>query len=232
MSLVLCFSQIMVTMFVCMHMCINVPVYICIFELQSLADIQGLMAEIQALEGVRGLVITADNVRQYASYIHSSVTIRDRLIHVSSGNPDVAFLKFNLGKLRPDTTIKVTVALKPGPANVDSDPIIELNDGTKFNRFSLLDPTLWRHYSPCLARRASQDNTLVPAGTKQGSIYQMIFGPDKGYGACTAGYENGYINSARFTDKLDLSKEISVVMRKDDDPPEEYNFHYFIIEVL
>ena len=200
--------------------------------MQSLADIQGLMAEIQALEGVRGLVITADNVRQYASFIHSSVSIRDRLIHVGRGNPNVAFLKFNLGKIRPDTTIKVTIALKPRPPNVDSDPVFELSDGTKYNRFTIVDPTNFHNHSPCFARRASQDNTLVPAGTKQGSIYQMIFGPDKGYGACTAGYQNGYINSARFTDKLDLNKEISVVMRKDDDFPEEYNFHYFIIEVL
>ena len=188
--------------------------------------------ELQSLSGTQGVVITPDNLDRYASVIHSSVSIRDRLIHFGSGFPEVEFLKFPLGKIRPYSTIKVTVGLKPRPPNVDSDPVFELSDGTKYNRFTIVDPTNFHDHSPCFARRASQDNTLVPTGTKQGSIYQMIFEPKYGYGACTAGYDNGYINSARFDDKLDIDKDLSLVVSKDNDYPEDYDFYFFIIEIV
>ena len=194
---------------------------VCIFELQS-------------QPGVRGLVITPKNIHHYASFIHSSVSIQNRLIHVGQGNPEVEVIKISLDKIRPGahSAIKVTVGLKPGPANVDSDPTIELSDGTKYNRFTILDPGNFPEVSPCFASGGSHDNTLVPPDSKQASIYQIIFEPDQSYGACTAGYGNGYINTAQFTDRLDLSKELSFVVRKAVDSAEEYDFYYFILEVL
>ena len=66
------------------------------------------------------------------------------------------------------STIKVTVGLKPRAVkfNVDSDPVIELGDGTKYNRFTIVDPTNFPNYSPCVERRASQDNKLEPVNSK------------------------------------------------------------------
>ena len=189
--------------------------------------------ESQPLLGTQRLVITPNNLRHYASFIHPSVSIRDRLIHVGKNNPEAVVIKIPLGKIQPGahSAIKVTVGLKPGPATVDSDPNIGISDGTKYNRFFLVDPTNFHVHTPCSASRASQDNILVPTNTKQGSVYQMIFEPAQSYGACTTGYENGLINTAQFNDRLDLSKDLSIVVRKDDESPEEYDFYYFIIEL-
>ena len=192
--------------------------FVCLFVLQPLSDTR--------------LVITPDNVYDYASYISLSVGIVDRRIHVISGSPETEVLRIPLGHIQWLSTIKVTVGLKPRPASVDSDPIIELSDGTKYNRFAIVDPTNYGRTSPCFAHRASQDNTLVPVGSMQASVYQLVFDPQHRYGACTAAYNNGYINTARFNDKLDLSKELNLVVRKDDDPKEEYDFLYFIIEIV
>ena len=188
--------------------------------------------KLQPLSKTSGFVITPDNVRHYASFIHSSVRVFDRRIHVGSGFPEVEVLKIPLGRVQPLSTVKITVGLKPRPANVDSDPRIELNDGTKYNRFIIVDPANFPVHSPCTADRASQDNTLVPVNSKQASVYQLVFEPFHRYGACTAGYNNGYINTARFTDRLDLSKEVSLVVRKDNYSPEEYDFYYFMIEII
>ena len=188
--------------------------------------------KLQPLSKTSGLIITPENVPVYASFIHPSVAIANRLIHIGSGFPEVGVLKIPLGQIPLHSTVKVTVSLKPRPATVDSDPIIELSDGTKYNRFSIMDPTNFRDHSPCFARRASQDNTLVSRSSEQTGVYQIIFEPFHRYGACTAAYGNRYINTARFNDKLDLSKELSLVVRKDDDSPEEYDFYYLTIEII
>ena len=188
--------------------------------------------KLQPLSKTSGLIITPENVLVYASFIHPSVAILNRLIHVGSGFRAVDVLKIPLGQVQLLSTIKVTVGLKPRPANVDSDPVVEISDGTKYNRFSIVDPTNFPNHSPCYARRASQDNTLVPPSSEQASVYQMIFEPSHCYGACTAPYGNRYINTVRFNDRLDLSKELSLVVRKDDGSSAEYDFYYFMIEII
>ena len=185
----------------------------------------------QLFSGTKGFIITPDNIRNYAPALHSSVSVSDRLIHIGRGFARTEVLGIPLGTIETHSTIKITVGLKPKPANVDSDPAVGISDGTNTNSFQIADPGNFGAFSPCNALAATQDSTLVPIGSKQASVYQFIFEPFHSYGVCTAAYNNGFVNSARFNNKLDMSKELSLVVRKEH-TNEEYDFYYFSIEIM
>ena len=159
------------------------------------------------------------------------MSISDRLIHIGTGFAGTEVLQIPLGTVETHSTIKITVGLKPKSANMDSDPQIGISDGTNTNYFVITDPGNFGGYSPCIALAALEDSTRIPVGSTQASVYQFIFEPFHSYGVCTAAYSNGFVNSARFNDKLDMSKELSFVVRKGD-APEEYDFYYFSIEIM
>ena len=188
----------------------------------------------QPLAISKGLLITADNVRHHASFIHSSVNVEKRLIHFSSGTQTEELLRVPLaevGEIKPHSSIRITVAIKPRASNIDSDPYVGITDGSKTNAFVLRDPGNFDSLSPCQPDNAEQDDIRIPANSMQASVYVFQFDPFHQYGSCTTANVNGYVNTASFNNKLDLTKKLSLVVNREE-APEEYNFLYFAVEIM
>ena len=122
------------------------------------------------------------------------------------------------------------MAIKLRASTVDSDPYVGLSDGPNSNLFILRDPTNFPSYAPCQPYPAVHDDTRIPANSVQASVYELQFDPFHQYGACTAAYGSGYVNTGRFSGKLDMNKELSVVMKREH-AIEEYFVRYFSIKI-
>ena len=209
---------------------------ICIHT-ETISNPQSLICSIhnmQPLTTTKGLLITADNVRHHATFIHSDVTVEKRLIHFSSGTQKEELLRVplaELGEIKPHSSIRIVVAIKPRASSIDSDPHVGVTDGSNTNMFSLLDPGNFASLAPCLAINAEEDSTRIPTNSQQASVYVLQFDPYHQYGACTTAYVNGYVNTATFNNNLDLTKKLSLVVNRDD-AAEEYDFLYFSVEVM
>ncbi len=113
---------------------------------------------------------------------------------------------------------------------MDSDPYVGISDGNKSNLFILRDPSNFPSYTPCQPYPAAQDDVRIPANSVQASVYQLHFDPFHQYGVCSAAYNNGFSNSGRFNSKLDVAKELSLVVKREH-AAEKYDFRYFNIEI-
>ena len=188
----------------------------------------------QPLTTTRGLLITADNVRHHATFIHSSVTVEKRLIHFSSGTQREELLRVplaELGEIKPHSSIRIVVAIKPRASSIDSDPYVGITDGSKTNTFVLRDPGNFANLAPCQANNAEEDSTRIPTNSQQASVYVLQFDPFHQYGACTTANINGYVNTATFSNNLDLTKKLSLVVNREE-AAEEYDFLYFSVEAM
>ena len=158
-----------------------------------------------------------------------------RLIHFNSGKlrgEEILRVPLaELGEIKPHYSIRITVAIKPGAPSTDSDPYVGITDGSTTNAFALRDPGNFAGYSPCQPIPAEQDDTRIPANSIQASVYVLQFDPFHQYGSCTTANVNGYVNTATFKNKLDLTKKLSLVVNRED-APEEYNFLYFTVEIM
>ena len=125
----------------------------------------------------KDLLITADNVRHHASFIHSTVNVEKRLIHFNSGTlrgEEILRVPLaELGEIKPHSSIRITVALRPGAPTTDSDPYVGITDGSTTNAFILRDPANFPHFSPCQPNNAEQDDTRVRGDEKQASVYML-----------------------------------------------------------
>ena len=113
---------------------------------------------------------------------------------------------------------------------MDSDPSVGISDGNNSNLFTFLDPGNFKTSSPCPPNAAAQDDVRIPANSIQASVYQLHFDPFHQYGVCSAAYNNGFSNSGRFNSKLDVAKELSLVVKREH-AAEKYDFRYFNIEI-
>ena len=157
-----------------------------------------------------------------------------RLIHFNSGKQAEELLRVplaELGEIKPHSSIRITVAIKPHASNIDSDPYVGITDGSKTNAFILRDPGNFANYSPCQPFPAEQDDTRIPANSMQASVYVLQFDPFHQYGSCTTANVNGYVNTGTFKNILDLTKKLSLVVNRED-APEGYNFLYFTVEIM
>lgn len=191
------------------------------------------IAHFQPLSVVTGIFITSDNVREYATFFHSSGSIvnHGRLIHFNSGLFGQELLRIPIGEIKPHSTIRITVALKPRGSTVDSDPYFGISDGVNSNLFILRDPSNFGSSTPCEPFNALQDDVRIPARSAQASVYQLQFDLFHQYGTCSAAYSNGYSNTGRFNAKLDVAKKLYLVVKREHGN-EQYDFRYFNIEVF
>lgn len=188
----------------------------------------------QPLSKNKGLFITPDNVRSLATFLHSSASISDRIIHFGSGSRlHEELLRVPLagqGELDPHSTIRVTVGLKPHSPPVDSDNEIAITDGTNSNQLFIHDTNNYPN-TACYLTDGTHENVRVPSGTPQASQYVLLFEPFHGYGSCSSAQLGGYVNLGHFNKQVDVSKGLSLVVNRNH-AAETYNYYYFMVEII
>ena len=102
---------------------------------------------------LRRMRLTPDNIRYFASYLHSSVDIQDRVIHIGPGTAvNENFLEVCLGEIDPQATIIVTVGLDkshPNTPGTDTDLHVGISDGTIDNIQLIVDAGNYGNVPPC-----------------------------------------------------------------------------------
>ena len=178
------------------------------------------------------ILITPGNVRYLASFIDSSATIDTRSIRFGSGTAHgQKLLQVPIaaaGELDAHASIRVTVGLTP--VSGDSDPRIGLTDGSNENKFFVVDSGNYRTYSPCYVIDGSHENKRVTT-RRVASQFTFLFSPFYKYGACSSAQDGGYLNVGTFNKQVDPTNGLSLVVYRDQ-APENYQFRYFLVEIL
>jgi hypothetical protein len=184
------------------------------------------------LSSVQGIYLTPNNIRYFASYLHPSADIQDRLTYFGPGVANEMILEVPLGEVEPRSTIVISVGLNKSHLNLqDYDIAIGISDGINNNLHAILDLHNYETYPPCYPRdHASHDNNILPAGTPVPPTFRLTFIPFYKYGACETAQEGGYINTGTFNAQIDTSKPLFLRAFRND-ATEEYYIHYLKVEV-
>ena len=183
------------------------------------------------VSNVRRMLLTSDNIRYFASFLHSSVNTEGRVIQAGPAPANALLLEVPLGEIDPHATITITVGLDKSHANaVDSDIHIGISDGTTKNLQYIVDVNNYNHYPPCGLPDGEHDNILVSPGTPVPAIFKLIFTPFYKYGACETAQEGGYINTGTFNDQIDTSKPL-FLRWFNHDAGEEYFVYFLDVEI-
>ena len=181
-----------------------------------------------------GLFILPDNVESLASYLDDSATIEERAISFGPGTILEKLLEIPLGFIEPHATIRITVGLddtRPSAPAVDHDLGIGISDGTNINDFKVRDVGNYEGYAPCEAVSATSDDKRVTERTHAPAQAMVIFKPLRKYGACYLPLDGGYMNTGTFSAQLDLSRGISLILRREDGS-EQYRVYYILVEIF
>ena len=125
--------------------------------------------------------------------------------------------------------IKVSVAFKLRSG--DHDPYIGFTDGIGVNEFYLRGPSNYASSPPCHVFNGSHENTRVPTNAPPYSKVTMTFQPYRKYGSCYTAQNGGYENVGTFSTQLDITKGLSLTVKRDGGT-EIYNFFYFHVEII
>ena len=175
------------------------------------------------------LFIEPKTIKYHASYYKSTMAIIDsgRIIHFNIGGTNYEeLIRVPLagpGELDPHSVIRITVALKPRTTE-ESDPHIGLTDGVAENRMVIGDTG-----GLCFLYSGSSNAARVPFGTTQHYEYTLLFEPFQNYGACS--HIGGHITPGYFTERLDISKGLEFIVKREN-TDEDYDFYYFLIEIV
>ncbi len=120
-------------------------------------------------------------------------------------------------------------------ASQDHDPRVGLSDGTNRQLFWLSDTGNYHVKGGTIAcgvfvEDGFNENYKITSGPTPAQ-FTLLFTPYHKYGACSTGQNGGYVNVVTFNSELDVSKGISLVVYRHQ-APEEYRFHYFLVEIL
>lgn len=159
-----------------------------------------------------------------------SVSISDRYIQVSTGSSYEKLIEVPLagpGELSSQVSIRLTAAFDPDALTSDSDIRVGISDGTTVNTFTLYDVA---DSYVCAPTSGNHESNIVHENyfTSQVTLH---FQPFHKYGACQSAHDGGYVNVARFTNQLDMSKGLSLVVYRDY-YSEQYRIYYFTVEIL
>ena len=94
--------------------------------------VNNVLLPTQPLSTVQGLHLTGDNIEYWATFLHSSAAIQNRVIHFGTGTANEKLLEVPLGQIDPHATIVITVGQNnshPSTPSADSDPEIGISDG-------------------------------------------------------------------------------------------------------
>ena len=186
----------------------------------------------QPVSTSKTILIDADTVRFYASFIDSSVSIDDLTITFGAGTANEELLRVPIaapGELLPQAMIRITVGMNPPVA--DNDPRVGISDGVNRNQFYLVADasSTTRVLNPCFIAGGTHNGRSGPHGNIVAGTYVMIIDPIHKFGTCST--NNGFASAGKFSAHVDPSKGLSLVVHRHDDY-EEYTFHYFLVEFL
>ncbi len=108
--------------------------------------------------------------------------------------------------------------------NDDSDPHIGQTDGVAENRIRISDSG-----GDCHIQDGSFNIANLPSGSSQHYEYILIFEPFQNYGACS--HFGGHVTPGYFNTRIDASKGLDFVVKRENSG-EQYDFYYFLIEIL
>ena len=136
-------------------------------------------------------------------------------------------LEVPLGSIETHASIRLTVGLDSTAANVptDHDLTFAISDGTNENQITTVDPGSYIDTSPCRLLAGTHTNNLVSRNVQYPAQFTMIFRPFFKYGACYTAQNGGYVNVGKFAAQIDTTKPLSLVVRRDNDPGEQYKIY-------
>ena len=98
------------------------------------------------------------------------------------------------------------------------------------NRFRIVDTGNYGDSPPCHALEGSHENNRVTT-RRVSSQFTFLFSPFYKYGACSSAQDGGYLNVGTFNKQVDPTNGLSLVVYREH-APEQYQFKYFLIELL
>ena len=116
------------------------------------------------------------------------------------------------------------------PVSGDSDPRIGISDGVNVNRFFIVDTGNYGNYPPCYVTEGIRENNRVTT-RRVSPQFTLLFSPFYKYGACSSAQDGGYLNVGTFNKQVDPTNGLSLVVYRAH-APENYQFRYFLIEIL
>ena len=112
----------------------------------------------------------------------------------------------------------------------DSDPRIGISDGVNVNRFFIADTGNYGRTAPCGIDEGSHEDNRVTT-RRVSSQFTFLFSPFYKYGACSSAQDGGYLNVGTFNKQVDPTNGLSLLIQRGD-ALEQYQFNYFLIEIL
>ena len=185
---------------------------------------------LQPLSTSKTILIDADTVKFYASFIDSSATINDFTIEFDPGVTGEELLRVPIAapeELNPQAMIRITVGMNPPAA--DNDPIVGITDGVNRNQYYLIEYGTGESGNPCEIYGGAHNGRSAPLGNPVAGTYVMVYDPIHKFGTCSS--NNGFATAGRFYASVDPTKGLSLVVHRDS-PSEQYTFHYFLVEFL
>ena len=180
------------------------------------------------MQPIQSLFITPNNLRQYASYVDSGLTVSPRIISVTAGLDYGRLIEIPIasaGKFNRSTSVRITVSLSATGGSTDKDPYFGLAADSSVNEFYMQDSSTY----PCLPHYGSYD-TIPSTTTRTPGVFTFMFTPFYRYGICSVTKDGGYTVAATFNSQLDLAYDISFRVRGRSG--ERYQFFYFLIELF
>ena len=172
------------------------------------------------------LFIEPKTINYFASFVRSSMTTTETntIMHFPTGLINYEeLIRVPLGELDSHVLIRVTFAIKPRPNTEDSDPYIGITDNVAENYFRLSG------HGACQFQDGSYNGATLPSGSDQHYEYILIFEPFQNYGACS--HLGGHVTPGYFNTRIDASKGLDFVVKREQ-ANEQYDFYYFLIEIL
>ena len=180
----------------------------------------------------QSILVTPGNVRYLTNFINSGVTIDSRSIRFGSGTANEKLLQVPIaaaGELDAHASIRVTVGLTP--VSGDSDPRIGISDGVNVNRFRIVDTGNYGSGPPCHVLEGSYENSRRVTTRRVSSQFTFLFSPFYKYGECSSAQDGGYLNVGTFNKQVDPTTGLNLVIQRAG-ALEQYQFNYFLIEIL
>ena len=99
--------------------------------------------------------------------------------------------------------------------------------------WTIVDKNNYLSSPPCVIwfGTGTQDNARVSSTTLVPTTTKLTFSPFYKYGSCETAQEGGYINTARFTSQLDITKSLFLQVVRHS-RGERFSIFYFLVEII
>ena len=153
------------------------------------------------------------------------------MIIFGKGKSGEKLLEVPLGPIEPQSTIVIKLGIDSSYSyRRDVDPVIRISDGTKTNSFVIVDYGNYRTHAPCYPL-GKHDKKRVRRWTRVPATFKFTLLPEQKYGFCETAQEGGYINTGTFSNLLDLSKPLSLLLTRSHGH-EQYHIRYIAVDIM